>query len=67
MHWKSDSIEIMINNKADEVIEDLFQSCFSRYQVRLETSMNGSNFSSILFFYYIINAIKEILNKVVHI
>ena len=57
----------MINDKADEVIEELFQSCFSRYQVRLETSMNGSNFSSILFFYYIINAIKEILNKVVHI
>ena len=30
MHSKSDNIEIMINYKADEVIEELFQSLLSR-------------------------------------
>ena len=38
MHSKSDNIEIMINDKADEVIEELFQSLLSRYQIELETS-----------------------------
>ena len=38
-HSKSDSIEIVINDKADEVIEELFQSILSRYQTELETSM----------------------------
>ena len=38
-HSKSDSIEIMINDKADEVIEELFQSILSSYQTELETSM----------------------------
>ena len=33
MHSKNDNIEIMINNKADEVIDELFQSLFFRYQV----------------------------------
>ena len=28
MHSKSDNIEIMINDKADEIIEELFQSFF---------------------------------------
>ena len=31
MHSKSDNIEIMINNKVDEVIEELSQSLLSRY------------------------------------
>ena len=34
----------MTNNKADEVIEQLFQSLFFRYQIGLETSVKGSNF-----------------------
>ena len=42
MHSKSDNIKIMINDKADEVIQELFQSLFSRYQIGLETSMKGS-------------------------
>ena len=42
MHSKSDNLEIMINGKADEVMEEFFQSPFSRYQVGLETSMKGS-------------------------
>ena len=44
MHAKSDKIEIMINDKADGVIEELFQSLVSRYQIGLETSMRGSDF-----------------------
>ena len=44
MHSKSDNIEIMINDKADEVIEVLFESLFNRYQIGLETSIRGSDF-----------------------
>ena len=44
MHSKSDNIEIMINDKADEVIEELFQSFLSRYQIRLEISIRRSDF-----------------------
>ena len=43
MHSKSDNIEIMINDEADEVIEELFDSLKNRYQVNLE-SMEGSEF-----------------------
>ena len=57
----------MINDKADEVIEELFQSCFSRYQVRLEPSMNGSNFffDSVRLLYYQCN--KRNFKNVDHI
>ena len=44
MYSKSDNIEIMINDKADEVIEELFQSLLFKYQVGLEISMRGSDF-----------------------
>ena len=44
MHSKSDNIKIMSNDKADEVIEELFQSLLSRYQVGLEASMKVSDF-----------------------
>ena len=44
MHSKSDSIEIFINDKADEVIAEFFQSLFSQNQIGLETSMKGSDF-----------------------
>ena len=30
---KGDNIEIMINDKADEIIEECFQSLLSRYQI----------------------------------
>ena len=43
IHSRSDNIEIMINDKADEVIE-VFHSLLSRYQIGLETSMKGSDF-----------------------
>ena len=37
MHSKSDNKEMMINDKKDEVIEEIFQSLLSRYQIGLET------------------------------
>ena len=43
MHSKSDNIEIMINDEADEVIKELFDSLKNRYQNNLE-SMKGSEF-----------------------
>ena len=42
----------MINDNADKVIEELFQSALSRYQIGLETSMRDSNFYLIVFIYY---------------
>ena len=44
MHSKIINIEIMINSKADEVIEELFQSLLSKYQIEIGTSMRGSDF-----------------------
>ena len=46
MHSKSHNIENIINEKVDEVIEELLlQSLLSRYQTGLETSMRGSGFT----------------------
>ena len=41
---KSDKTEIMFQNTADEVNEELFESLLERYQIGLETSMKGSEF-----------------------
>ena len=43
MHSKSDNVEIMISDKADEVIKKLSYSFNSRYQNNLQ-SMKGSDF-----------------------
>ena len=43
MNSKSDNIEIMITDEADEVIEELFKSLKNRYQSNLE-SMKSSEF-----------------------
>ena len=43
MHSKSDNIEIMINDEADEVVEKHFKSLRNRYQNNLE-SMKRSEF-----------------------
>ena len=37
MYSKSGYIEVMVYDKADEVIEEIFESFLSRYQIRLET------------------------------
>ena len=44
MHSKSDNTAVTINNKADEVIKEIFQSILSRYQIELEKSTKGSDF-----------------------
>ena len=36
MNLKSDNIGIMKNDQTDEVIEELFQSLLSRYQIGLD-------------------------------
>ena len=53
MHSKSDNIEIMFNDKIDEVIEELFDSLKNRYQNNLE-SMKGkeSVFDYVHLLYY---------------
>ena len=33
MHSKSDNLEIMIHDKADEAMEEVFQPLLSRYQI----------------------------------
>ena len=42
MHSKSDNMEIMIKDEADEVIEELFKSLLNRYQNNLEKLMKGN-------------------------
>ena len=56
MHTTSDSIEIIIGNKTDEIIEYLLQ----KYEEGLEKSMNGSEFvfDSIVVLYYKLHKIS---------
>ena len=44
MHLKSDNMQVMTYDKANEVIEEFFDLLLSRYQIGLETSMKGINF-----------------------
>ena len=43
-HSRSDNIEIIINDKVNAVIENLFEAALNRYQFGLETSMTGRDF-----------------------
>ena len=54
MYSKSGNIEIIINDEADEVIRELFDSLKNRYQNRLEESVKGSDlfFNCVRFLYY---------------
>ena len=45
MHLKSDNIEIMNYDKADEVIEEVFESLLNRYQIGFKISIKGSTFN----------------------
>ena len=54
----SDSIEMMINDNTDEVIEERFQLLHPRYWIGLETSMKDSEFVFDCVQFYIINVIK---------
>ena len=53
MHSKSDNIEIMVNDEANEVIQERFDSLKNRYQDSLK-SMKGSEFvlGYVLLLYY---------------
>ena len=42
MHTKSNNIEIVKGNEKDEIIEELFESLFQKYEKGLEESMKGS-------------------------
>ena len=46
MHSNSDSIEITITDEAADVTGELFESLLFRYQISLEKSMKGGDFSS---------------------
>ena len=48
MHSKSNDINITINAKADEILEELFESLLSRYQIGLETPVRGRDISSFI-------------------
>ena len=60
MHSKSDNIEIMINDKVDEITEQFFQ-LLSRYQNGLKTSIKSSG--SIVEHPEKITKIKSLFNK----
>ena len=44
MHSNSDNIEFMSHDNTNEVVNEIFESLLSRYQIGLETSMRGSDF-----------------------
>ena len=56
----------MINNKADKVTEELFQSLLFRYKIRLETSMGGSDFIFDCVHLLCYKCHKKILNEIDH-
>ena len=64
---KSNNIEAMINDKGDEVIEDLFEWYFNREQIGLRIAIKLVFSHLIALIYYIINAVKWTLNVVDHI
>ena len=57
MHSKSNNIEILINDEADEVINKSFDLFRNRYQNSLK-SMEVVSLSSIIYIYCIMNVIK---------
>ena len=61
IHSKSDNIEIMISEEADEVTKELFDSLEKRYQNNLE-SMKSCEFVFDYVLLLIINVIKKNLN-----
>ena len=48
IHSKSDNIEFIPYNNVSEVVNELFESLLSRYQIGLETSMRESDFIFVL-------------------
>ena len=54
MQSKNGNIEFMLDDNANEVVDEFFESLLSRYQSALETSMRGSDFifDSVQLLYY---------------
>ena len=44
MQSKSDSIEFISNDNANEVVNELFESLLPKYQIGFKTSIRGSDF-----------------------
>ena len=59
MHINSNNIEIMISNETNNIITELFNSIFKKYQEGLETKMKGSSF-----IFYHVNLLYYHLHKV---
>ena len=57
-HSNSDNVEIIIYDKAYEVIKERFESLLSRYLIGLKKSMKGSDFIFVLTFCFA-NAINK--------
>ena len=60
MHSKSNTMEIMIGNETDKIIEELFDSFLRKYQKGFEESMKGSEFvfDSVDLLYYKLHKIS---------
>ena len=62
MHSKSDKIEIMINDEANEVSKELLDLLIIRYQNNLE-SLKGSEFVFVNLLYYKCHKISLICGR----
>ena len=60
MHTRSDNEEYMNGSDTDEIIKELFESLFQRYQENLQEKMRASDFAfdGINFLYYDFNKYK---------
>ena len=45
IHSRSDNMEIMVGNEADEIVLELFDSLLKKHQHDLEESMKSSKFA----------------------
>ena len=59
MYTYSDNVKIL-NNETDDIINELFESIFDKYQEELEKNMRGSEFifNSIDLLYYKLHKIR---------
>ena len=60
MHSKSNNVEIMMGTETDDIINELFESFFKKYQEGLETKMEKSNsvFESVDLLHYSLHKIS---------
>ena len=57
MHTKSDNVECMSRIETNDIINELFESIFKRYQENLKTKMKGNSF--VFEIYYMYHTILE--------